>query len=64
MRQKLELESTRKANPDKYKYNRYGIGFDSHLEFPFTDRSIGKNVITFRAEIAHLSLLIIREKIC
>ena len=30
-------------------YSGYGIGFDSRSEFLFTDRSMGKNVIIFRA---------------
>ena len=33
------------ADLDKYKYTGYGIGFDSHREFLFTDGSFGKNVI-------------------
>ena len=28
------------ADPDKYKYSGYGIGFDSHSKF--TDGSVGK----------------------
>ena len=30
------------ADPDKYKYSGYGIGFDSHSEFSFSDGSVGK----------------------
>ena len=40
------------ANPDKYGYSGYGIGFDSHLEFSFTDGSIGKNVIIFIVDMS------------
>ena len=32
---------------DKYKYTGYDIGFDSRLEFLFTDGSYGKNIINF-----------------
>ena len=39
------------AEPDKYKYGGYCIGFDSHSEFSFTDGSIGKNVIIFEADM-------------
>ena len=37
------------ANPDKYKYSSYSIGFDSCSECSFTDGSMGKNVIIFGA---------------
>ena len=31
------VKLTKNTNPDKYKYIRYGIGFDSRSEFLFTD---------------------------
>ena len=36
------------ANPDKYKFSDYSIGFDSRSEFSFTDGSIisSKNIDT------------------
>ena len=37
---------------DKYKYEGYGIGFDSRSEFLFTDGSYGKNVIIFVADMS------------
>ena len=40
------------ADPDKYKYSGYGIGFDLHLEFSLSDGSMGKNVIVFRADMS------------
>ena len=36
---------TKNADPDKYKYSGYGIRFDSHSEFSFTDGSMRKNGI-------------------
>ena len=39
------------ADPDKYKYSGYGIGFESHSEFSFTDGSMRKNVIIFGADM-------------
>ena len=39
------VKLTKSADLDKYKYNGYSIGFDSCLEFLFTDGSFGKNVI-------------------
>ena len=39
------------ANPDKYKYSGYGIGFDAHRSFSLSDGSaFGKNVIIFGAD--------------
>ena len=40
------------AHPDKYKYSRYDIGFDSYSEFLFTGASMNKNVIVFGADIS------------
>ena len=31
------------ADPHKYKYSGFNIGFDSHSEFPFIDGSMEKN---------------------
>ena len=39
------LKLTKNADPDKYKYRGYGIGFDSRSEFLFADGRYGKNVI-------------------
>ena len=38
---------TENAEPDKYVYSGYSIGFDSLPEFLLTDVSLGKNVIIF-----------------
>ena len=43
------VELTKNADPNKYKYSGYGIGFDSCSEFSFTDGSIRENVIIFGA---------------
>ena len=43
------MKLTKNADPDKYIYGGYNIGFDSRSEFSFTDESMGKNVITFGA---------------
>ena len=34
---------TKNADPHKYKYSGFNIGFDSHSEFPFIDGSMEKN---------------------
>ena len=54
---------TKNTDLDKYKYRGFGIGFDSHLEFSFTDGSMGKNVIIFGGDMrTHLCILIIKIK--
>ena len=46
------VKLTKNADLDKYKYPGYGIGFDSHSEFLFTNGSFGKNVIIFGADMS------------
>ena len=41
------LKLTKNADPDKYKYSGYGLGFDSCSEILFTDGSYGQNFIIF-----------------
>ena len=53
------VKLTKNADPVKYKYSGYGIGVDSRSEFLFTDGSMGRNVITFVADME----LIIKIKI-
>ena len=56
------LKLTKNAGPNKYKYNRYSIRFDSRSEFLLSDGSMGK--ILFLEWIqAHLCILTIRENI-
>ena len=43
---------TKNADPDKYKYSGYGIGFDSRSQFSFVGGSMGKNVIVFGADMS------------
>ena len=38
---------TTNADIDKYKYSRYGIGFDRHGSFSFPGTGLGRNVIIF-----------------
>ena len=37
------------ADPDKYKYSAYGIGFDPCSDSSFTDGSMGKDATIFGA---------------
>ena len=46
------VKLTKNTDPDKHKYSGYGIGFNSRLEFLFTDGRYGKNVIIFRADMS------------
>ena len=41
------VKISKNADPDKYKYSFYYIGFYSRSEFSFTYGSMGKNVIIF-----------------
>ena len=55
------VKLTKNADPDKYKYIGYGIGFDSCSEFLFRDGSYGKNVIIFGA---HMLLILHNQEKC
>ena len=44
------VKLAKNAEPDKYVYSVYGIGFDSRSEFSLIDGSLGKNVIIFGVE--------------
>ena len=46
------VKLTKNTDPDKYKYSSYGIGFSSRSKFLFTDRIMGKNVISFGADMS------------
>ena len=41
------VKQTKNADPDKYKYSCYGIGFDSRSQFLWSDGSDEKNIIIF-----------------
>ena len=43
---------TKNADPDKFNNSGCSIGFDSRSEFLFTDRSMGKYVIVFGADMS------------
>ena len=47
------VELTNNADLDKYKYVGWGKGFDSCSEFSFTDRSMGKNILTFGVDMRY-----------
>ena len=57
------VKLAKNANPDKYIYSGYGIGFDSCSESLLPDGSIVKNVIIFELIWADLSILIMKEMI-
>ena len=40
------------ADPDKYVYTGYGIGFDSRSQFSLLDGSVGKNPIIFGVDMS------------
>ena len=45
-------ELTKNADPDKYVYSGYGIGFDTQIKYWLLDGSIGKSVIIFGADMS------------
>ena len=46
------IRLVKNADIDKYKYLRYGIGFDARGTFLFPDGSFAQNVIIFRADMS------------
>ena len=46
------VKLTKNADRDKHKYSSYSIGYDSRSELLFTDRSMGKNVFLFGADMS------------
>ena len=46
------LKLTKNADLDKYKFTRYGIGFDSCGEYSLHDGSIDKNFIIFGVDMS------------
>ena len=46
------VKPTKNADPDKYKYSCYGIGFDLRSTFSVPDSSMGKNVFIFGADMS------------
>ena len=46
------VKLARNADPDKYVYTSYGIGFDSCSEFSLPDCTMGKNVIIFGVDMS------------
>ena len=48
----VNVKITKNANPDKYSYSRYGIGFDSNSLFSIPSFDWAKNAISFGVEIS------------
>ena len=51
--------ANKNADPGKYIYSGYSIGFDSRSEFSFTNDRMGKNVIIFapdRSSSVHIDI--------
>ena len=46
------VKLTKNADPDKYIYTCYGIGFDSRSEFSLPDGSMGKNAMMFGVDMS------------
>ena len=46
------IKLTKNADPDKYSYSGYGIGFDTHRYHSLPDGSVGKNAIIFGVDMS------------
>ena len=46
------VKLTKSADPGKYGYTGYGIGFKARSRFSLPDGSLGKNVIIFGADVS------------
>ena len=46
------VKLTKNADPDKYKYSGYCIGFDPRSELSFADGSRGRNAIIFGVDMS------------
>ena len=46
------VQLTKNAEPDKYVYSAYGIGFNTRSEFSLTDGKVGKNVINSAVDMS------------
>ena len=46
------VEPTKNADPNKYSYSGYGIGFDSRSLFSIPNFDWGKNVISFGVDLS------------
>ena len=46
------VKLAKNADPDKYKYSGYSVGFNSRSEFLLSDCSTGKNVIVFGVDMS------------
>ena len=57
------VKLTTNTDPDKYKYNCFGIWFDSRSQFPWSDGTDGKNIIILELIIVPLCILMIKTNI-
>ena len=46
------VKLTENADPDKYSYSGYGIGFNTRGQYSLPDSSIGKNVVIFGVDMS------------
>ena len=54
---------TKNVDIDKYKYSRYGIGFDRHGSFSFPGTGLGRNVIMFGVDMSSTKIDNIKKNI-
>ena len=56
------VKLNKNADPHKYEYSGYDIGFDSRLKFSLTDGCVGKKVIIFGVDISSSVHIDIKNK--
>ena len=56
------VKLNKNADPHKYEYSSYDIGFDSYLKFSLTDGSVCKNVIIIGVDISSSVHIDIKNK--
>ena len=49
----IKITNTTNSDTDKWQYSGYGLGFDSTVNFTHPDGGIGRNVITFGADLSN-----------
>ena len=56
------VKLTKNADPDKYPYNGFGIGFNARGQYSLPDGSVGKNIIIFRVDMSSSVSVYINNK--
>ena len=58
------VKLTKNTDLDKYGYSCYDIGFEAGFYFPWSDGSLGQNVVTFGVDNSSSVHVCNKKKIC